>query len=99
MTHQRYWDAARRARGDAAGTKALIEVLLAHRSVPIEALITAMSTAVETDQLDPHVVLIEARRHTAATVAPVIPIEALARYDRPAPSLAGYDDLLSGSSA
>ena len=99
VTHQRYWDAARRARGDAAGTKALIEVLLAHRSVPIEALITAMSTAVETDQLDPQVVLIEARRHTAATVAPVIPIEALARYDRPAPSLAGYDDLLSGSSA
>lgn len=27
-THQRYWDAARRARGDAAGTRALIEVRL-----------------------------------------------------------------------
>lgn len=98
-THQRYWDATRRARGDAAGTKALIEVLLAHRSVPAAALLAAMSTAVEKDLLDPQVVLIEARRHAAAAVAPVIPIGALARYDRPAPSLAGYDELLSGSSA
>jgi transposase len=98
-THQRYWDAARRVRGDAAGTKALIEVLLAHRSVPAAALLAAMSTAVEKDLLDPQVVLIEARRHAAAAVAPVIPIGALARYDRPAPSLAGYDELLSGSSA
>jgi hypothetical protein len=98
-THQRYWDAARRARGDAAGTKALIEVLLAHRSVPTDALLTAMSTAVDNDLLDPQVVLIEARRHAAAAVAPVIPIETLARYDRPTPSLAGYDELLSPSSA
>lgn len=33
-THQRYWDAARREGGDAAGTRALIEVLLAHGSLP-----------------------------------------------------------------
>ena len=32
--HQAFWDAARRARGDAAGTRALIEVLLAHRTLP-----------------------------------------------------------------
>ena len=32
--HQRYWDAARREHGDAAGTRALIEVLLAHRTLP-----------------------------------------------------------------
>ena len=98
-THQRYWDAARRARGDAAGTKALIEVLLAHRSVPADALITAMCTAVETDLPDPQVVLIAARRHAAGAVAPVIPIGALTRYDRPTPSLAGYDELLSETSA
>ncbi|MGV0740614.1 hypothetical protein ABQF35_30005 [Mycobacterium syngnathidarum] len=47
-THQRYWDAARRARGDAAGTRALIEVLLAHRTVPAPALIAAMTTTVQT---------------------------------------------------
>jgi hypothetical protein len=98
-THQRYWDAARQARGDATGTKALIEVLLAHRSLPTEALLAAMSTAVDNDLLDPHVVLIEARRHAATTVAPVIPIGTLARYDRPTPSLADYDMLLTGSHA
>ena len=37
-SHQRYWDAARRARGDAAGTRALIEVLLGHRTLPAAAL-------------------------------------------------------------
>jgi hypothetical protein len=30
--HQLYWDAARKARGDSAGTRALIEILLAHRT-------------------------------------------------------------------
>jgi hypothetical protein len=67
--------------------------------VPADALLAAMSAAVDKDLLDPQVVLIEARRHAAATVAPVVPIGALARYDRPAPSLAGYDELLSGNSA
>jgi hypothetical protein len=41
-------------------------------------------------------VLIDARRRAEDRLAPVIPIGALARYDRPAPSLAGYDDLLAG---
>lgn len=98
-THQLYWDAARRARGDGAGTKALIEVLLAHRTLPAEALITAMGAAVASAMLDPQVLLIEARRHAGGHVAAVIPIGALARYDRPTPSLAGYDELLTGSDA
>jgi len=95
--HQRYWEAARRERGDKAGTRALIEILLAHRTLPAAALISAMDTAVTTGMLDPQVVLIGARRETTDQLAPVIPIGALARYDRPAPSLAGYDDLLTGS--
>ena len=94
--HQAYWDAARRDRGDKAGTAALIEVLLAHRTLPAAALGTAMGTAVQTGILDPQVVLIDARRHADGQLAPVIPIGALARYDRPAPSLTGYDDLLTG---
>jgi transposase len=97
VTHQRYWDAARRERGDAAGTRALIEVLLAHRSLPAAALQRAMGKAVAAGTLDPQVVLIDARRAAGGQVAPVVPIGALARYDRPAPSLAGYDDLLSSS--
>ena len=96
-THQSYWDAARKTRGGAAGTKALIEILLAHRTLPATALITAMSRAIEVNVLDPQVVLIDARRAANGHVAPVIPIGALARYDRPTPTLTAYDDLLTGS--
>jgi transposase len=96
-THQRYWDAARRAHGDAAGTRALIEVLLAHRTLPATALAAAMNAAISSGVLDPQAVLIDARRAAVGRVAPVIPIGALARYDRPAPDLAGYDKLLSRS--
>jgi len=74
----------------------LIEVLLAHRTLPAPALITAMQRAVAAGTLDPQVVIIEARRATGEQVAPVVPIGALARYDRPTPSLGDYDDLLTG---
>ena len=97
VTHQRYWDAARRERGDQAGTRALIEVLLAHRSLPATAVIAAMDKAINAATLDPQAVLIDARRHAGGALAPVIPIGALARYDRPAPTLTGYDDLLATS--
>jgi transposase len=96
-THQAYWDAARRQRGDAAGTRALIEVLLAHRTLPADALISAMSKAVQAGVLDPQVVVIDARREANGHVAPVIPIGALTRYDRPAPTLNAYDELLTRS--
>jgi len=96
-THQAYWDTVRKDRGDAAGTRALIEVLLAHRTLPAGALITAMGKAVEVGVLDPQVVLIDARREANGHVAAVIPIGALTRYDRPAPTLSGYDELLTGS--
>ncbi|MEO9220347.1 MAG: IS21 family transposase [Mycobacteriaceae bacterium] len=96
-THQRYWDAARRERGDAAGTRALIEVLLAHRTLSAAVLITAMGKALDAGTLDPQLVLIDARREVSEQVAPVIPIGALDRYDRPAPTLADYDELLTTS--
>ena len=96
-THQRYWDAARRAHGDAAGTRALIGVLLAHRSLPATALLAAMDRAIQAGLFDPQVVLIDARRQAGGQEAAVIPIGALARYDRPAPTLTGYDQLLTGS--
>jgi transposase len=93
--HQRYWDAVRGARGDAAGTRALVEILLAHRTLPATALVTAMDRAVTSECLDPQTVLIDARREQAGHVAPVIAIGALARYDRPAPTLTDYDQLLT----
>jgi hypothetical protein len=45
--------------------------------------------------LDAQAVLIDARRQAGRQVAPVIPIGALARYDRPAPALDAYDQLLT----
>jgi hypothetical protein len=99
QSHQRYWDAVRRTRGDAAGTRALVEVLLAHRTMPAHLLVTAMDHAVASGALDPQVVLIDARRRQNSHVAPVIPIPTLAKYDRPAPSLTGYDQLLTARSA
>jgi len=95
-SHQSYWDAARTARGDAAGTRALITILLAHRTIAAAALVTAMDRAVASGCLDPEAVIIDARREATPLVA-VAAIGALARYDRPAPSLADYDDLLTGS--
>jgi len=93
--HQGYWDAARRQRGDAAGTQALIEVLPAHRTLPAEALAAAMGKAAASGVLDAQAVIIDARRQAGRQVAPVIPIGALARYDRPAPALDAYDQLLT----
>jgi hypothetical protein len=93
--HQAYWDAARRKHGDAAGTRALIEVLLAHRALPAAAMTTAVSSGV----LDPQVIEIEARRQASGQATAVIAIGALARYDRPAPALEAYDQLLTGSGA
>ena len=44
--HQAYWDAARAVKGDACGTRWLIDVLLAHRTLPAVALVAAMHRAV-----------------------------------------------------
>jgi hypothetical protein len=95
-SHQAFWDAARLARGDAGGTRALIAILLAHRTMAAAALITAMNRAVASGCLYPETVLIDARRDANQIVA-VAAIGALARYDRPPPSLTDYDDLLTGS--
>jgi transposase len=96
-THQRYWDAARHKHGDMAGTRALIEVLLAHRTMPGAALTAAMAKAIEAGALDPQAVLIDARRQLTRQIAPVVPIGTLTRYDRPAPTLDAYDELLTRS--
>jgi hypothetical protein len=63
--------------------------------VPAAAVQAAMTRATETGVLDPQAVLIDARRQAGRQVAPVIPIGALARYDRPAPALGAYDELLT----
>jgi hypothetical protein len=94
-SHQRWWAAARARMGDQAGTRALIEVLLLHRSMPAVQVTAGIDAALAAGSTDPTLVAIEARRLADQAVCPVIPIErALARYDRPAPTLAGYNVLL-----
>ncbi len=93
--HQRFWDAARRKLGDGAGTRTLIEVLLLHRRMPAEAVVAGIEKALGVGSTDPALVAIESRAGIDAPLAEVIPIDAgLAGYDRPAPGLGGYDDLL-----
>ena len=95
--HQRFWDAARRKLGDQAGTRALIDVLLEHRRLPAGSIIQALEAANRAGIIDPAVVAVEARRHAdTRPPADVIPIGALARYDRPAPTVSVYDQLLTG---
>lgn len=98
--HEDFWQAARRARGHGAGTRALIEVLLEHRRLPAETIVAALQAANTAGIVDPQVVLVEAR--AAADRRPpaeVVPIGGLAAYDRPPPTVAGYDALLQPAAA
>jgi hypothetical protein len=98
--HDRFWAQARRDRGDGAGTRALVEVLLLHRSLPAEVIGAGIDACLQVGSTDPELVAIEARRLLEAPLAPVIPIQqALARYERPTPGLDGYDSLLEQPAA
>lgn len=93
-THQRFWDQARRQLGDRDGTKVLIDVLLAHRTIPADAIVAGMAAALAAGVVNAEVVLIEARRSAENTAAQVIPIGTHPAFDRPEPSIDHYDDLL-----
>jgi transposase len=94
VDHDDYWTAARRRLGDQAGTRALIDVLLAHRQLPTEAVCAGIRAALAVGVVDPAVVIVEARRAVGDRDPVVVPIGALARYDRPTPTIADYDQLL-----
>lgn len=97
VDHQRFWEAARRRRGDGPGTRALIGVLLLHRTMPAEAVIAGMNAALSLDSCDPDLVAVEARRAShPGPLQPVTVPPGEAVGDRPAPSLTGYDQLLAG---
>jgi len=96
--HERFWANARRRLGDRKGTRALIEVLLLHRSMATEAVRAGMRRALATGSASPEVVAIEARRSAETAITPVVPIgEGLSRFNRPKPSIAHYDQLLGGT--
>lgn len=60
--HDAFWQASRRVNGDAAGTRELIEVLLLHRVLPAEAVLTGIRSALGVGSVLADVVAIEARR-------------------------------------
>ena len=69
--HDAFWAAARKTSGDVAGTQALIDVLLLHRSLPSDAVIAGITLALSVGAISPDVVAVEARRHaTTHTPAP-----------------------------
>jgi transposase len=85
--HQHYWDQAVRARGDRDGTRLLCEVLLLHRTLPVEQIICGITAALQIGSVDPNIVATEARRSAEHVTSPPI-------VERP-PSLADYDRLLT----
>lgn len=68
--HEAFWEAARKAHGDAAGTRALIDILLLHRRLPAPAVLAGITTALEAGSTAPDLVAIEARK--AATDAKTV---------------------------
>jgi transposase len=61
-THEAFWAAARRAHGDAAGTRALIDVLLLHRHTPAADVIAGINVALSVGASSVDVVAVEARK-------------------------------------
>jgi hypothetical protein len=66
--HEAFWAAARAGHGDAAGTRALIEVLLLHRRLSRDAVLVGIRAALAAGSTSCDVVAIEARKH--ATTIP-----------------------------
>lgn len=60
--HDAWWAAARRAHGDAAGTRALIGVLLLHRHMDSEHVVAGLAAALAAGALTADAVALEARK-------------------------------------
>jgi transposase len=64
--HDAFWAAARAAHGDAAGTRALIEVLLLHRRMPAADVLAGIAAALDAGSASHELVAIEARKAAQA---------------------------------
>jgi transposase len=60
--HDAWWAAARKAHGDAAGTRALVEVLLLHRHMDGEHVVAGLAAALRAGALTADAVALEARK-------------------------------------
>jgi len=66
-THDAFWAAARKALGDADGTRALVEVLLLHRHLPHTAVVAGITAALAVGSISADVVAVEARKASSNT--------------------------------
>lgn len=114
-THEAFWAAARTALGDAAGTRALVEVLLLHRHLDPVDVLAGITAALTISCVQPDVVAVEARRaaqrraNTAPADEPATDrrvvslterrLAELPVDDRPPPSVHAYDELLGKASS
>jgi hypothetical protein len=111
--HEAFWAAARKAHGEAGGTRALVEVLLLHRHHTHVDVVAGITAALAVGTVSPDVVALETRKHAHqqadaadAADAVVVSLEARRLADltdqlpldlRPPPSVAAYDSLLTGT--
>ena len=96
-THDEFFARARRSLGDAAGTRAMIAVLLLERTMKPSAVREGMARCLAVGTLDPALVAIEARRSLEETCSQPECDPQFAPYDRKLPSVAHYDELLGVS--
>jgi transposase len=108
--HDAFWAAARKAHGDAVGTRALVEVLLLHRHLDRADVLAGITAALSVGSTSPDVVALEARKAAERRGAAAAPTNAdeggrvvvLAEHrsagvpadERPLPSVDKYDILL-----
>jgi len=113
--HEALWAAARKAHGDAAGTRALVEVLLLHRNLDRVDVLAGITAALSVGSTSPDVVALEARKAAERRGAAAGPDSAdgggrvviLAEHrsaavptdERPLPSVDKYDILLGRESS
>jgi transposase len=108
--HDAFWAAARKAHGDAAGTRALVEVLLLHRHLDRIDVLAGITAALSVGSTSPDVVALETRKAAERRGAAAGPdgvdeggrVVILAAHrsalvpagERPLPSVDKYDMLL-----
>lgn len=72
--HEAFWAAARKAHGDAAGTRELIDVLLLHRHMPAVDVVAGLTAALRVGATQADVVAVEARKQQRGATQPEHPV-------------------------
>lgn len=78
-THDAFWAAARKAVGDSAGTRVLVEVLLLHRHLEYADVLAGISAALSVSSVNADVVAVEARKAAQQRGIQPPPVEATPR--------------------